>query len=299
MRVTCTPLGMFHIKDELEGLFPNLILNFTKGIVEKSKTEELLMNEKYVVIGSETLGADFLNKTKLKMIVRFGGSLENIDLDAAKKNNIKVINYKSATVSNDVANLTVGFVIDAAYSCARLILANKSGEWRRPMVQGSNACISVFGSGQIGKLVTKKLENIGFTYVNNISMQKILSTDNYYNDLEKVFIDSDIVVLNSSYLSWDKSAFNKLLANSDNISLVNTARGNLLNESTILECLNNGSLKNYYSDVTSSEPPNNHSQSLISHKNAYITPHIGGYSKKSLIEVGTGVLEYFTRDLND
>lgn len=299
MKVTCTPLGMFHIKKELEELFPHLDLNFTKGIAGKSETEELLMLEEYAVIGSEVLDADFLKKTKLKMIVRFGGSLENIDLDAANQNNIKVMNFKSATVANEVANLTLSFIIDASYNCSCLEHANKDGRWFRPMVLGSQARVSIFGSGQIGQLVSEKLANIGFQNVDINSMRSLLSVENYCSNFKKIIENSDIVVLNASYLSWDKSTFDKALSSSNNLSLINTARGNLLNETKVLEYLDEGLLKNFYSDVTSTEPPDAISQKLINHKNAYITPHIGGYSKKSLMEVGEATLGYFKESLND
>jgi D-3-phosphoglycerate dehydrogenase len=290
MKIVCTPLGMFHIKPELEIEFPFVDFVFTKGISGKTETETILINENYAVVGSESFDAAFFDRAKLKGIARFGGSLEKIDTLAAANNGIQIYSCKSAAVSSEVANLTLGFVINAAYKSNYLQLLNRGGDWHRPMIMGSEAAISIFGSGDIGSLVEKNLKNNGFHNTTLVSMQKLLRRKDKEQKLIDIIKSSNVVVLTASYKAWDSELFNHALSFGRNISLVNTARGNLVDEKAILEYLDNGQILEYFADVTTNEPPIGFSQDLIADDRTFITPHIGGYSKKVLIEVGFSVV---------
>ena len=299
MKIVCTPLGMFHIKAELEIEFPYVNFVFTKGIVSKAETEAILINENYAVVGSEAFDAAFLGRAKLRAIARFGGSLEKIDMLAAADNGIQLYNCKSAAVVSEVANLTVGFVINASYNTNSLQLLNKGSDWHRPMVMGSEAVISIFGSGDIGALVEKNLKNNGFENVQLLSMRKLLKRKDKEQEIIDIVKRSNVVVLTASYMAWDSGLFNHALSFGTNISLINTARGSLVDEKAILGYLDDGQILEYFADVTTTEPPIGLSQDLISDDRTFITPHIGGYSKKTLIEVGFSVVNKLVEGSRD
>lgn len=299
MRIYCTPIGISHVQKDLKKAYPDVNFVMQGGILDKIQTEKALLPETHIIIGSELLDEQFLAKSSLKAISRFGGSLENIDTATAKKLGIKVFSYKSSQVISDVANLTVNFVLSSSFKVFQHNAYLKQGLWNRPSYIGANAKIKILGAGNIGSLVYKRLKALDFNQVDLISMRKTVEAKNIMKNLMKPICEADVLILNASPKCWPKSQFMKCIKMTRKpLAIVNTARGSLIDEAEMHELLSERKEISYYTDVFETEPIAEKSLDLASLKNVYPTPHIGGYSKASLEEVAFKCVDFLLGQSN-
>ena len=295
MRVVCTPLGMYHVRDHLVRMYPKVDFRFTKGIATKTETENILQNEKYVVIGSEKLTKDFIERSSLAAVARFGGSVENIDVDALKEKDIPLFYTKAEGVADDVANLTVSFVLSASFQVASLCNLNKAGVWRRPSLHASMANVLIIGAGRIGGLVETKLAALGYSNVRLRSARE-LHRDSAVNEISHDLDWANIIVLTANPLYWDQEFFMDSLSSlNSGVSIVNTARGSLVDEARLISLFEHGLVREYYADVTAVEPPDEDTTEFISHASVVCTPHIGGYGKANLLDIAVKCMDFLEK----
>ena len=293
MRIYCTPLGISHVQEDLKKAYPSIEFVKQGGILDKSQTEEALSKETHVIIGSEILDGNFLANSSLKAISRFGGSLENIDTDTAKRMGICVFSYKSSQVISDVANLTVSFVLSSTINLFEHNENLSRGLWIRPSYLGTNSKIKILGSGNVGTLVWERLKTLDFKNVELISMRKLVQSKDTLDSLMRLVSDADILIITASQKCWPKSKFiDCLKIKNKPLKIVNTARGTLVNEVELLKILSERKDISYYTDVFETEPPTDISLSLASLSNVISTPHIGGYSSEALKDVAFKCVDF-------
>lgn len=293
MRIYCTPIGVSHVKKELQKKYPSLEFIEQGGILSKYETEKALLNETHAIIGSEKIDEEFLLKSCLKAIARFGGSTENIDTIVAEKLGIKVFSYRSERVISDVANLTINFVLSATFDFIDHNERLKNGRWFRPSYLGNCSKVIVLGSGNIGTLVYKRLLALGFEKLELISIQKIMESQNIFDQLLEIVSGADILILSGSPKCWPKEALMQSIKKSQTpLKIINTARGSLVNEQELYQLLIENKKNQYFTDVFYNEPPEKSSLNLLSLKNVYVTPHIGGYSSAALKEVAFSCVDF-------
>ena len=278
---------------ELQSEFPQVQFIEQGGIVSKIETEKSLLTETHAIIGSEIIDAEFLKRTSLAAIARFGGSVENIDLSVAKNLNINIFSYKSPQVVSDVANITLGFVLSASIGINSYNKNIKDGTWYRPSYAGSSSSDVILGSRDIGNVVYERLLQLNYLNVRQLSMREIMASSDKFKALYDYISKADILVLNGKPQYWPKDELMQCLtALKDNCVLINTARGQLLDEEKLYLLLREKLIAEYYTDVLVHEPPTGISSKLLALDNVIATPHIGGYSQKGLLDVARNCVKF-------
>lgn len=234
-----------------------------------------------------------LKTGNLKLIIRGGVGLDNIDVSYAESQGIKVRNTPKAS-SSAVAELALGHM----FSLARFIgIANvtmREDKWNKKQYKGielSGKTLGLIGFGRIGKELAKKANALGMKIIYTDILGPAKDFPEYsFVSLDKLLADSDFISLHVPG-SKDKSPvigkpeFSKM---KDAVYLINCARGSVVDEAALLEALNSGKLAGAGIDVYPEEPPQN--LELISHERVSVTPHIGAATKEAQKRIGAEVV---------
>ncbi|MEN3045212.1 MAG: hydroxyacid dehydrogenase [Candidatus Hydrothermales bacterium] len=221
------------------------------------------------------------NAYNLKIIGRAGVGLDNIDLDAAREKNIKVLNSPESS-SIAVAELTLLFILSALRRLPDAHFSVKSRKWEKSKFMGRELAlkkVGIIGYGRIGREVAKRLK--AFETEVFIFDPFVKKEDNFVSSLEELFNMCHIVTIHTPLNQSTENMINRNLLEKarKGIILVNTSRGKIINEDDLLWALNEGIVSIACLDVFSKEPPENYE--LLSHPNVILTPHIGAQTEEA------------------
>ncbi len=229
-----------------------------------------------------TITEDLLeNPGRLKIIGRAGVGVDNIDIEAASKKGIIVMN---APTGNTLAatELTMGIMLAAA---RKIPLANdslKSGKWDRKRFMGVelyNKVLGIVGLGRIGSNVAIRAKSFGMKVIAYDPYIKKSKADSLgvklYDRLEDLLKEVDIITFNTPLTAATKNMITskEIKLMKDNVIFVNCARGGIVNENDLYEALKSGRVFSAGVDVFEEEPPK--SSKLLELENVFATPHIG------------------------
>lgn len=257
-----------------------------------------------IMIRSETrvTAADLDKVKKLKVIVKQGVGVDNIDLDAAKQRGVIVCNTPALN-SESVAELTITLALCIARRVAELDRRVRGGE---AIVRSTALGISLFqktigiiGMGNIGKVVAQK-------WIAAMGGQVIgydpFAADDAWPDikhrrvhsLEELLLDSDVVTLHVPLSSGTRNLIGKqqFALMKPNAILVNAARGGTVDETALLEALTTKKIYGAALDAMEVEPPTVEAyHQLLTNGNLIMTPHVGANTIENQIISGTAVAE--------
>jgi len=224
----------------------------------------------------------FENAKKLKVLVRAGVGLDNIDLEAAKEFGIKVFNTPRASVES-VAELVIGLILNALRRIHEADRMMKQGIRAKKELVGmtlANRTIGIIGMGRIGSRVAELAAAFGARVLgNDADRNRVIALGYEYRDLDDLLAEADIVTIHVPLTPKTKHLINaeRIAKMKDGAILVNTARGAVVEEKALLEALESGKLSYVALDVYSEEPPfkNPILEKLVKHPRVIATPHIG------------------------
>jgi D-3-phosphoglycerate dehydrogenase / 2-oxoglutarate reductase len=236
--------------------------------------------------GVEKISAKVLQSAKLlKVISRNGVGINNVDAEAAKKLNITVCNTPAAN-ARGVAELAVSLMFALVRAIPFSDENLKSGQWERKKgIEIHGKTLGIIGCGRIGKEVALMGLALGMKVLayDPFSNDFIsYSNDFKYTSFENVLKEADVVSLHCPPNKDGTTLLNKFTISllKDGAYIINTARGELLDEDEILKGLDNKKITGIALDAFITEPPEN--RKLIEHKNVISTPHIGGFTNESI-----------------
>ena len=256
-----------------------------------------------ILIRSATkLTAEILADCKnLKVVGRAGVGVDNVDLDTATKNKILVMNTPLGNLEA-TAELTIGLM----FSLYRHIhLANQSthdGKWEKSKFMGTELkgkTLGIVGFGNIGQRVAEMASVIGMKIItnsNSASDEDLSKLGASKVSTEKLLTDSDVLSLHTKLNDNTKNMLNKSSIGTMKPSavIVNCARGGLINEADLKDCLNNDIIAGAAIDVYEKEPATENI--MFGAKNLLLTPHLGASSKEAqsnvAIDVANQVADY-------
>ncbi|MBS5950468.1 MAG: D-2-hydroxyacid dehydrogenase [Clostridium sp.] len=229
---------------------------------------------------------------KLKLVVRAGVGIDNIDVAAAKEAGIEVRNTPNAS-SDSVAELALAHMFAVARFVGTSNYTMRNGEWNKKKYEGveiGGKTLGIIGMGRIGRALANKATALGMTVVYNDMFGK--QDDLVYdflelNDLLKV---SDFISL---HVPYDKNAGaligqEQLNIMKDGSYIINCARGKVVDEAALLEALNSGKIAGAGIDVFEIEPNTN--ETLVNHPRVSCTPHIGASTLEAQDRIGEEVV---------
>jgi D-3-phosphoglycerate dehydrogenase len=233
---------------------------------------------------------------RLKVIGRAGTGVDNIDVDAATRKGIVVVNAPAAN-SVAVAELTIGFLISLARHIPQAQASLRGGRWERAKFTGwevRGKTLGLWGFGRIGAEVARRaraLELHLLAYDPVMSPERAAQLGVEPVSLDELLARSDVVSLHMPLLDSTRGVVNaaRLAQMRRGAYLINAARGELVDEGALLEALNAGQLAGAALDTFASEPPP--AEGIVSHPNVVSTPHLGASTEEAQTLAGVDVAE--------
>jgi len=222
----------------------------------------------------------------LKVIGRAGVGVDNIDLEAAKKHNVTVVNAPTSTTVA-VAELTFGLLLALARAIPRADATMKQGQWLKKDFEGvelSGKTLGIIGFGRIGMEVGKRASAFGLnviTYDPNVSEDELTHANAEPVSIQDLYAWSDFISLHLPLNVHTRDLIGPLAFSQmkDGVRIISTARGGIMDESALLNALNSGKVAGAALDVFEQEPPG--LTELISHPRVISTPHIGAQTAEA------------------
>ena len=264
--------------------------------MEPSELKSIIDDYDGILIRSATkLTADILENCKnLKVIGRAGVGVDNVDLDTATKNKILVMNTPLGNLEA-TAELTVGLI----FSLYRHIhLANNStheGKWEKSKFMGTELkgkTLGIVGFGNIGQRVAEICKVIGMNIITNsksASEEDLAKFNVSKVTTEQLLKDSDVLTLHTKLNDETKNMLNKntIASMKSSAVIINCARGGLITEMDLKDCLDNDVIAGAAIDVYEKEPATENI--MFGAKNLLLTPHLGASSKEAQVNVAIDV----------
>jgi len=265
------------------------------GMSPEELAEELAKGYDAIVVRSATkVRQAAIDAAKgLKLIVRAGVGLDNIDVGYAREKGIEVRNTPRAS-TDSVAELALAHMLALARSLPQATLSLREGKWEKKAFKGielAGKTLGVVGIGRIGQAVARRALCLGMRV---IAFDKFVQ-ESPLPEVEMVSMDellsrADFVTLHvpadptGPVIGKDEIAKMK-----DGAYLINCARGGVVDEAALLSALNSGKLAGAGLDVFEEEPPKN--MELLRHPKVSLTPHIGAQTKEAQGRVGDEVVD--------
>ena len=241
-----------------------------------------------IVRSRTTITKEMIDKAdKCKIIARVGVGLDNIDQDAAKTKNIRVINAVEGAM-NAVAELVLGLMLSLARQTARGDRGIRNGQWLKKELKGTELrgkYLGIVGCGNIGKRLGRLAKALNM----NIIGYDVIPIDEEFSkevglmkaDLGTLLQSSDYVsihvpLLDSTYHLIDAQ---KISTMKKTAKIINTSRGGVIDEDALYDALKNGNLGGAALDVFEKEPALEHKLAQLD--NVILTPHIGAQTKEA------------------
>ena len=228
----------------------------------------------------------------LKLIIRGGVGMDNIDKAYCKEKGIIAVNTpKSSAIA--VAELAFALMISVPCHIPFYDNTMKKGEWqksvKRTELYGKTLCL--LGMGNIARKVAERAKAFG---MNVVSYDKYVESSDLATmmSLEDAVKDADYISMHLPYTSETDKMVNKALIEkmTHHPVIINTGRGKCVDENDVAEALKTGALSWYCTDVYSSEPPEA-SNPLLGCENITFTPHVGANTNENLLRIGEEVFE--------
>ncbi len=222
-----------------------------------------------------------------KIIARVGVGLDNVDVKAAEAKKIRVINAPEAA-SVAVAELAIGLMISLARSIPRADAESKRGNWIKKELMGSQLSgkyLGIVGVGNIGRNLSRMAKALRMNLIGYdpypINREFITETGMIVTDLSTLLESADFVTCHVPSTPETKHMFNaeRFSKMKPTAYLVNTSRGEIIDENALFEALKNNKIAGAALDVFEVEPPTN--KQLLALPNLVCTPHIGAQTREA------------------
>jgi phosphoglycerate dehydrogenase-like enzyme len=281
--------------NELKKYFQDVIIN-EKGIrIPENELVNYYKDADAIIVGLEKITSQILDQLpNLKIIAKYGVGMDNIDIEACNKRNIK-IGWTGGVNKRSVAEMVLGFMLALCRNLYTTSNQLKNGIWNKNGgIQLTGKTIGIIGVGNIGKELIKILAPFNC----KILVNDIIDLKNIENNMvkrvekETIFLESDLisihVPLNSETLDLiNLDVFKKMKKTA---YLINTSRGGVVNENDLKFALKNDIIAGAALDVYDTEPPND--IELLELPNLICTPHTGGNANEAVLDMGLSAIEH-------
>ncbi len=265
---------------------------------EVTPLEEIVENYDAIVIRSATkLTADLIERaTNLKVIGRAGVGVDNVDVEAATRRGVVVVNAPESTVVS-AAEQTVGLMVALARNIPQAHAALKQGRWERSKwggVELQGKTLGVLGFGRIGQQVARRAVGLGMevvAYDPFVADERFKEVGvQYADDVAAVLAVADFLTLHSPLTDETRGMINRetISQMKDGARLVNAARGALVDEAALAEALESGKLAGAALDVFSAEP---YDGPLLALDTVVVTPHLAASTDEAQDRAGVIIAE--------
>jgi len=233
---------------------------------------------------------------RLKLIIRAGVGIDNIDAEYAAEKGMKVTNTPNSS-SASVAELAIGHMFALARFIAASNVTMREEKWEKKKYKGmelAGKTLGLVGFGRISREVARIAEALGMTVLYTDIIGEAENCTYEYCRFADVLKRSDFVSLHIPF-SKEKGptiGADEIAIMKDGAYLINCARGGVVSEKALLDALNTGKLAGAGIDVFEEEPTKN--LELVSHPNVSATPHIGASTAEAQKRIGDETVAVIT-----
>lgn len=279
------------ISDAFDPSLPNRLKEFGEVTDDTSR----LADAEVVLIRSKTTCTrEYLDQaTSLKLIIRGGVGLDNVDQDYAKEKGIAVYNTPDAS-SIAVAELAMALMLAAPNHIVRGHQSMAEGKWLKSELKRSELygkTLGLIGVGRIGSTVAVRAKAFGMRV---IGYDKFLEESNVVElqSLDTVLAQSHFISLHTPLTDETRGLLgtHALSKVKKGVFVVNTGRAGCVDQQAMADALKSGAVGWYASDVWLKDPPAA-DHPLLSAPNTIMLPHIGASTKENLLRIGDRVVE--------
>ncbi|MGJ7045134.1 phosphoglycerate dehydrogenase [Thermoanaerobacterium thermosulfurigenes] len=287
-KILITPRSLCHKKNDIIEMLNDyeVLMNETGRPFEENELNELIQDVDGIIVGVDKINRGILDNAKnLKVITKYGVGLDNIDIEYAKKLGIK-ITYTPGANKESVADLVFTMILELSRQLFKMDKIVRDNRWDKVIgreVYGK--VIGIIGTGNIGKSVAKRAT--GFD-------MRILGYDmfpdyEFAKEIGMEYVDSQTLLKNSDYITLhipftesmhhfiDREELEMIKTTA---YIINTSRGELINEEALYEALKQKRLAGAALDVFEIEPPYN--SKLIKLENVILSPHCGASTEDAI-----------------
>jgi D-3-phosphoglycerate dehydrogenase len=257
--------------------------------ITPDQIKEKIANFDIVIVRSRTkITKEIIEKaSKCKIIARVGVGLDNIDTEAAKAKGIRVINAVEGAM-NAVAELVLGLMLSLAREIPRADREIRNGKWLKKELMGSELSgkyLGIVGLGNIGKRLAKLARALN---MNIIGFDVMPIADDFAREVGLIKADIDTLLSSADYVSFHVPLTETThhLVNAKRLStmkktafIINTSRGEIIDEDALYDALQQGKLAGAALDVFEKEPAVGNKLTTL--PNVVCTPHIGAQTKEA------------------
>ncbi len=283
------------LREELLSRYPDVTFNDAGARLEGADLIAFLKGHEKIISALEWLDDSvFMALPELKVVAKYGVGFDTIDLNAMIRHGVS-LGWTGGVNRRSVSELVISFAIAVLRHVPAANAEVRAGAWHQHVGRLlSERTVSIVGCGHVGKDLAVLLRAFGC----RVLAHDILDFPDFYAahdiepmDLEGLLGKADVVTL---HLPLDRSTINilsreRLALMRPDAVLINTARGNLVDETALKDMLKNGRLAAAAFDVFAAEPPDD--PELMALPNFLATPHIGGHAVEAMLAMGRAAIE--------
>lgn len=242
-----------------------------------------------------------LETGKLKLVIRGGVGVDNIDVAYAESKGITVKNTPRAS-SDAVAELALAHMLSVARFISIAGHTMREDKWEKKAYKGfelTGKTVGIVGYGRIGQALGRRCQALGM----DVLAYDVYHADGVQNarmryvEMDELLAKSDIISLHVPSLPGQPLVNRETIAKmKDGVVIINTSRGTNVDEDALLEALDSGKVYGAGLDVFAEEPAKN--AKLYSHPHVSCTPHIGASTNEAQKRIGAEIVDIISKAYN-
>ncbi len=273
-------------------------VDFKPGM-PKEEIEKVIKNYNGLIVRSDTqVTPDLIAlMDNMEVIGRAGAGVDNINLEAATRKGIIVMNTPGGnTVST--AEHTMALLLSMCRNVPQANQSLREGRWDRKKYKGTelqSKTLGVIGLGKVGREVALRAKAFGMQVIGYdpvLSEEVAAKLGVKLTELDEIFAGSDMITLHVPLADETRNLISKnsLAKCKDGVKIVNCARGGIVDEAALVEALDSGKVSSAAFDVYVKEPPE-YDGALIQHPKVVTTPHLGASTEEAQEKVAIQIAE--------
>lgn len=264
------------------------------GHYDREELKKVIKDFDVLIVRSATkVDREIIDAAKggmLKLIVRAGVGIDNIDAEYARECEIEVQNTPNAS-SDSVAELVIGHMFSLARFISIANVTMRDGKWNKKEYEGielAGKTLGIIGFGRIGRALAEKASALGM----RINFYDAYVKDDRkfeYREFDKLIAGSDFISVHTPYTGEAIIGEREFANMKEGVFIINAARGKVIDEKALIAALNTDKVRGAGIDVFEKEPTVNFE--LVKHPKVSVTPHIGASTKEAQERIAKEVVE--------
>lgn len=284
------------LRTELTGVFPNSVFNDKDRYLTEAESVEFFKDADAVVVGRDLVNENVLSALpRLKIVSKYGIGVDNIDQDALERHGV-VLGWTAGVNKRSVAEMTLCFMIGLCHNVFREGYKLKQNGWREDGGrQLTGKTVGIIGCGHIGKEVIHLMR----PYHCRVLVRDILDMSEFCRTaeaveagLDELVRESDIISLHVPLTEQTRHMIDApvLEAMKSTAFLINTSRGEVVDQQALKAALLGGTIAGAALDVFGKEPPDD--PEFLACPNLMATPHIAGNTVEAVESMGRAAIDH-------